>query len=278
MFDTIYNIFGGDCSLREGELYGIEYEIESVREIDANLFSTSMCAVKEDHSLRNHGMEVVTNPITFEQALASHKDVFQGKAVRFLRREEICSERGSIHVHVNFTDWPSNKVKEFIRLYAVLEPYFFDMVAEHRHNNIYCVPLYSTHMLSRLMERSIPALVDYWHKYTAFNVKCLRQFGTIEFRHLQCTDDEQVFKLWLQTIHNLYTFVRNNDLPRQLELPYVQDAVQAIFGFLVAEETLKQKLEQQLINDILIGLNPSRDLLLSRMKQHKLLQGSACVD
>lgn len=268
MSNTVAAMFG-DVQPRSGEWYGLEFEVESVRNTNTDCFKTPLNSIKEDNSLRNHGQEVVTAPITFAQTLIAHDEVFFGKGMIYFKREEICSPRGSIHVHVNFADALEETVKQFIRLYAVMEPYFFDAVDSHRHNNIYCVPLFSTHMLSNLVVLSLPKLCLNWHKYTAFNIKCLSQFGTIEFRHLQCTMDKDIFARWMGMIHRLYEFNNTHLVRENLSPTFVTELVSIVLGKEVSLAEVSLKLEQQLVNDTLIWLNPSKQLLLKRLQEIK---------
>jgi hypothetical protein len=90
-------------------------------------------------------------------------------------------------------------------LYALYEEFFFAMVEQGRRGNIHCVPLTETHLPGNY---ALPieklAQQGRWHKYTALNILPLTTLGTVEFRHLQGTDDVELFGEWLQLLENLW--------------------------------------------------------------------------
>ncbi len=188
---------------------GVEYEIECIKTLmtDKGL-SKWAYNVHEDPSLRNNGHEIVSPPLSFDDQLKFFDDLH--KSILFNSGDPF-SDRTSTHVHVNFQNISWNKVMQFINLYVLFEPYFFSLVNEERVHSIYCVPLNHT-FLPRYYDKSPPYLVGKWHKYTAFNILPLASFGTIEFRHLQGTNDPVLFKKWLSTIKRLYDFNLENEI------------------------------------------------------------------
>lgn len=259
----VFQIFG--TALLEGFHAGIEFEVESVKKVHPK--PEYILNVTNDDSLRNSGVEVITKPLPYQQAVDSHKWLFTQGLV-LADPSEACTELGSIHVHVNFSDQPEEKVQQFIRLYALMEPYFFEAVAEHRHNNIYCVPVSATNMLRLSMQGIGSYLTDKWHKYCAFNVKPLAQYGTIEFRHLQITSDHAVFENWMQLIHRLYTVNLEVEAPPVVSPSFLKKLVVTVTGnpFLTYED-INKKLELTQVNDLLLMVNPNPQLLTNRIKQ-----------
>lgn len=257
----VYEMFG--TPVRQGFLAGVEYEVESVAKVNSH--PVYILNITNDDSLRNSGQEIITKPLSYQEALDSHKWIFGGGAV-FNDPAEACTERGSIHVHVNFSDMEWDKVQQFIRLYAVMEPYFFEACAEHRQNNIYCVPISATNMLKKVSDDP-HSLLENWHKYCAFNVKPLGQYGTIEFRHLQSTSDHAVFENWLQMIHRLYQFNLENDAPPIMAAAFLKKLVIFVTGnpFLTGA-SIDAKLENTQINDLLLSVSPTVQLLNTRLK------------
>lgn len=182
---------------------GCEFEIESIVNY-SNV--TGHFIVENDHSLRNNGKEFKTNPSSYKETL----ELFNFLHKHLVVDKDPFSERTSIHVHVNVRDLGLKQVRQFVLLYALLEPLFFDFVGEKRKSSIYCVPLNYT-FLPSYYKLSIVALLDRWknNKYTAFNILPINTFGTIEFRHLYGTNNREVFKTWLTSIKDLYEFVAN---------------------------------------------------------------------
>lgn len=185
---------------------GIEYEIESLRRWP----DSAELMVENDASLRNNGKEFKTFPNPLEKQLELfkylHKEIKTGK--------DPFSYRTSIHVHVNVRTLFLAEVRQLVLLYALLEPLFFAFVAPERKGSIFCVPLNHTSIPS-LYKNAIQSMWTSWHKYTAFNILPLGNtsqvgIGTVEFRHLQGTDNYQTFKTWITSLKDLYTFIEKS--------------------------------------------------------------------
>lgn len=188
-------------------LCGVEYEIESVKGCQIQL--NPDFAVHEDNSLRNEGREFVTVPASYERQMEMFDRLHNG--LIYYNDWPAHSERTSIHVHVNFKPLTMLKVAQFVKLYTLFEPYFFSLVDPSRVNSIYCVPLNYT-FLPKYYNTNITYQLQKWHKYTAFNLCPLPNYGTIEFRHLQGTNDRDTFQRWLSTIKSMYDFSRDNNV------------------------------------------------------------------
>jgi hypothetical protein len=55
-------------------------------------------------------------------------------------------------------------------------------------------------------------MVEGWHKYTAFNLLPLIKQGSVEFRHLQGTDDEVLLNQWLSCLENLWLLAKDTQV------------------------------------------------------------------
>jgi hypothetical protein len=95
--------------------------------------------------------------------------------------------------------------------YALFENFFFSMVNSDRRDNIHCVPLTET-FLPQIYRYDLQRYVKNWHKYTALNVIPLVKQGSIEFRHLQGTKDDQLLSEWLTTLDNLWQLCQREAL------------------------------------------------------------------
>lgn len=208
---------------------GMEYEIESIKDHNVDWLHTQGIKVTQDHSLRNNGMEYITQPGTKADQLnmlkAIKKVVVTGK--------EPFSDRTSVHVHVNVRMLSLSELREFMYLYILMEPLFFEMVGYDRKNSIYCVPLHNTYLPSTY-GKSLTAVINNWHKYTAFNLLPIKSQGTVEFRHLFGTWDDEVIDQWLSLLESMYNFIINN--PEFKALKYIQektvcDLIKAIVPF-----------------------------------------------
>lgn len=189
-----------------GFCVGVELEIESIKNY-GNLQenNTYDIVIDKDHSLRNNGHEFKTPPLSFDDAVKAFIDVHDKVAIG----KDAFSDRTSIHVHVNCRDLEAVQLREIVLLYALLEPLYFNFVGEVRKNSIFCVPLNYTY-LPDVYKKDITNMVKEWHKYTAFNIVPLGQFGTIEFRHLFGTGNTKIFVTWLNAIRDLFNFIREH--------------------------------------------------------------------
>lgn len=183
---------------------GCEFEIEDVKALGATI--TSHFMIEEDSSLRNNGKEFKTPPSTYSHTLELfkllHKDLKVGPAP--------FTDRTSTHVHVNVSQLTLNQTRQFVLTYALLEPILFKFVGDKRANSIFCVPLNFTYLPGHY-KNDITTMHSKWHKYTAFNIKPLNHLGTVEFRHLYGTNNEDVFTTWLSTLKELYDWICNTN-------------------------------------------------------------------
>lgn len=229
---------------------GAELEIESIRSLGALPEGVD---IVDDHSLRNGGREFLTGPRTLEKAV----EVFKGIHAGIVCRPDKFSDRTSTHVHVNVMFWEPSQVKSLLLLYSIFEPLAFNFVGDARKKNIHCVPLEYTTMHS-LFSKSIDGIAARWHKYTAFNLKPIGSLGTVEFRHLEGTDDPVRFEVWLKFLRTLWETARTINLTRQnlIDLTLLREIEKS----LTTDEFVKQwttdchfELEKNLI-DVKIAL------------------------
>lgn len=150
-----YDICLADECLRDtDEFYcGTEYEIEDIKEIklpgydrmypgnlslsDSSVFWRGDIGLVHDGSLRNGGIEFITRPVTFNEAIKLFSTLHDGLKLG----PEPYTVRTSTHVHVNMCNMTLDQCKHMMLLYALLEPVFFAAVKPERQFNIHCVPL-----------------------------------------------------------------------------------------------------------------------------------------
>jgi hypothetical protein len=202
---NVQSHFGGGGLQTPEFTCGVEFEIESVRGF-GNLTDSDTFIIEEDPSLRNNGREFKTKPSNFTKTLdlfdMLHKNLKLGK--------DPFSERTSTHVHVNVASLTLEQLRELTLTYALLEPLFFKFVGDERQHNIYCVPLSYT-FLPSVYRNDAAGMWNKWHKYTAFNLKPVKDIGTVEFRHLYGTNKREVFVTWLSSLKELFEFIRDTD-------------------------------------------------------------------
>lgn len=202
-------------------MVGIEVEVEGIA--DNRIEPPRGWDVKGDGSLRNGGVEFITAPTSAQRVgtlVESLMEYLETPAANFTMRT-------SIHVHVDATRLTQDQVLLATALYTVVEPFLYRFVGRARENNIYCVPLYKTLLLSSFCytNRSFPKGRFYWEKYTGYNLKTLARFGTIEFRHLSGTRNVTKIMTWIDIVTRIveYASTRSWDEFKKLVLSKDRD-------------------------------------------------------
>lgn len=220
----IREIFKGVCSeyaKRHIFQCGVEHELENFYSdyFDIAGLQTRF-NVESDGSLVN-GIELTTYPGGVEQQMEFYNCLLQNfpQQYKVNKNKPIYSDRTSTHVHVCVADLTETQLISLVYMYSLLEPYFFSYVGEEREHNIHCVPLWATGVMQKLgkvgasemsLVQQLQTYVGSWHKYTALNLKPMKNLNTIEFRHLFGTDHVQSFETWLHILEALYYWAQKN--------------------------------------------------------------------
>lgn len=252
--------------LVHADAYGVEMEMESFVEQLQTI--PDLLLLTEDGSLRNNGREFISKPVNRHHALSFYKKVMDPSIVLYSPSFPRCTDRGSVHVHVNMSHRDLDDVRNLILLYCLLEPGFFSLVDETRQNNIYCVPLSSTRMPTYAVSKSMDMLTDVWHKYTAFNVKPLSKYGTIEFRHLQATEDINVFDRWLHTLEQ-WSHLTVDALT--VTRPRVVEMFKKLF------HRTPTSAEQNVMENLFLTVKLAQHNLTSEVLQQRIKENKSCA-
>jgi len=196
-------------------VYGIEFEIENVREFDRDDLRGVFNA-KEDPSLRNQGLEFTV--------CAAGNELLKALAIydKWVPKEAELGERTSTHVHVNALNMTAPQILNFAILSVLLEDFLYQFTIASRKQDVYCVPLKYTHVPSQLAwireyfntskltknisRDGVAQLAGSWHKYLGVNLIRLKDLGTFEFRHLHGTKDMTLVINWLNVIGKIKVF------------------------------------------------------------------------
>jgi hypothetical protein len=206
---TVAHFFGCDNYANVGGfIAGVECEIEGVRHPEPVGFFNPV----PDGSLRNHGIEYVSAPLPTGDLVKGFEKLHG--SLTFYQGEEPFSIRTSTHVHINCQTLDLVQARTLVLLYALFEEYFFLMVKPERRDNIHCVPLTET-AVPNLYKRDLPKMVENWHKYTALNLKRLKDLGTMEFRHLHGTNDSVEFAVWVNTLENMWKLCQRTTISKE---------------------------------------------------------------
>jgi hypothetical protein len=205
---------------------GIEVEVERVfRErgvlsVNDNFYLWDNIA---DGSLRNNGREFVSIPLRGDSVSFAISELH-----KILSTEKTCighefTDRTSVHVHMNVRDMEIKDLKNLILTYLVVEPLMYAFVGGDRAKNIFCVPITQSHLtyqLGQIMEvgeRDFVAYTRNWYKYTGLNLLPIGKYGTIEFRHMVGTTNEEFLNKWLNMILSLKQYSNSVSLEKNKE-------------------------------------------------------------
>ena len=218
---------------------GVEVEAEHVELANGTIIPT--WAQTSDNSLRENGREFLLLPSAPDSAYYSLAALFHW--LRLLRPKPKFSWRTSIHVHLNMRTERVDQILSLLMLYMLFEDSIFDFVGNDRRRSNFCVPLQETDLsysISRMLNNNnkLPSLLMNWSKYTALNYRPLLfndhgnpdhpgpgsagGKGTIEFRHLEGTDNLRRIIQWINIILSLQV------ASRKYSLDYLEERIMSM--------------------------------------------------
>lgn len=195
---------------------GVEIEIENCNGVGCRGWRT-----EADGSLRNNGVEYKTPYGT--RVLGAYTALTQIQAMFAGERFEnpgsnVFTERCSVHVHIDVRNLSLEQLNSVLLLYILVENAFFSYAGNERKHNIFCVPL--TQSIVGFQELSFQQVIQRdAEKYAACNLKALKLFGTIEFRHMEGNDDADRIFTWIILISCLLYYaetVSNDEIMQEI--------------------------------------------------------------
>lgn len=217
---------------------GLEFEAENVKNrlvIDDE--EAGFWVEKEDGSLRGSSMEYVLREPLFGNDLV--------RAVKWLcawgTKERLESNyRTGLHVHIDVRNLEEDELISMLIYYALFEKVIFDWVGDEREGSIFCMPFYKAEgALKTILEainskhnmKEVAKKID---RYSAFNLNSLSKFGTVEWRHLRTTFNEERVIDWINVAQGFKRYVKNNALkPQELMQEFSSRGAPAIFAGIV---------------------------------------------
>jgi hypothetical protein len=199
---------------------GVELETERCpesrdwyREVFGNWWT-----VADDGSLRppESSHEFISVPLPMGVLLPELERVFSNTAFN----ERNYSDRTSVHVHTNVTDYTQQQVASLVLVYTIVEDVIFRFVNHYkapneggyyRDTNLYCIPWSHCRMQFGLVNTmfSDPGnAFRHWQKYTALNLLPIIRQGTVEWRHMHGTNDMEKLKIWFNIIGSIMKFAK----------------------------------------------------------------------
>lgn len=196
----------------EIEWEGVNRPIELTRSVVETL-GRHYWDVKTDGSLRNNGVELYLVEPIFGRDLAK---AIESVDVIAQEIKPSISSRCSVHVHVDVRDLDLQELFNFLFLYLVFERTLVKYHGKGREKNIFCLPYYiapgnlpqlghiggvdlegeGLYIAQDILQRNC-------YKYSAFNMRALFDFGSIEFRHMGGTTSSKEIREWVNVILSL---------------------------------------------------------------------------
>lgn len=220
------------------KLHGVEIEVEGVTEPffcpEGN--HSPAWRITEEGSLRNHGMEFITKPMTGEEIGIALVWLYK---VYFPRNKRLSfSSRTSTHIHVDSRAFKKHQFLSFLLLYLAYEKHLFSFGNAHRANGNFCVPLSeilnlsdSTHDMF-LKPDAIPfdsicirIINEFGGRYCALNLANLipcaftkgKATGSVEFRHFIGIKDPYFVYDWVRVVSDLHSSAKDADYDKLVD-------------------------------------------------------------
>lgn len=189
---------------RGGFIYtGIEIEVENVI---AHQVEPEPWRLVPDGSLRNSGMELLSNPIRSHAVLSRYCNAYTRMRDDFPWQDSI---RTSTHVHLDSRGLQLPDLVRIVAAYNIVEPILYLHCGPLREENIYCIPFYRadtiTHGLIRAVRTGeVTQFLTQTCKYSGLYLGPLRSLGTIEFRMAPSFPSGASVAEWVLMLHHFY--------------------------------------------------------------------------
>lgn len=192
---------------------GIEVELENASSIRVS--SSSLWSVKNDDSLRNNGRELVlVEPL----AGADLMNALNQLAIVYKENTQLhCSERTSLHVHVDVRDLTVAQVRSIMAVYVAVESALYSACGKNRYNNIYCPGITASTTMAQSMRNMMQDNSKFfdgilgWCKYSGINLRAIAELGSIEFRMHEGTVQIERVHGWVNLILSLVEYAIERD-------------------------------------------------------------------
>lgn len=236
---------------------GIEVEVENFTNPRDTVPKHSW-HMENDGSLRNHGIEFISKPTKPEHIESAITYLFD----EILNKQSHFSPRTSIHVHMNCRDLTFDQLYNIVILYQCFEDLLYNFAGKERKKSIFCIPIGNTNYYNNFKQHIRAHELLGWSKYTGLNLGPLREYGTIEFRHLRGTRNKHILFEWLHILYKLYNFAITVDT-KQLENLITETADTQDYGTLGIRVFGSHFMT--LTRDTLYQKNMKEDLAISKL-------------
>jgi hypothetical protein len=245
---------------------GIEVELEGIGNLSPP--TPSGWRLVPDGSLRNGGVEYVFDGPAGGAEFYNRMMRF-GESIDGLSSPPLCSERTSVHVHIDVRHLEYPQVWNMMVLYTIVEPYLFTLCGDSREHNIYSLSYekgqgqISSLARMRTLQQLLRLGSEHRPKYSAMNINALLDFGSLEFRGMEGTYDVPRIINWTNHLLSLYEYAKQyrgsvEDLPALMSRLQPRGFLREIFGDLtsdVIEEDVRERVYRGawVAEDVLFG-------------------------
>jgi len=165
---------------------------------------TEYWVAHEDGSLRGESVEYVLNqPIP--RLLVS--EVLQELNERLKNSTVVPSHRCSVHVHINAQELTAKEVFKWLTVYCCVEQILLEFCGDSRKGNLFCLSLRDSQFLVDTLRKSIESVNPLYGltcrenmRYAACNTQPLARFGSLEFRALFGTTNQEIIETWCDAL------------------------------------------------------------------------------
>jgi hypothetical protein len=209
----------------EADLFGVEIEVEGSNILISDSEFNKYWRRTEDGSLRKNNPGDDAWEYRFREGL-NIKDTERALELiqKRLTRTGVTlyeSGRTSVHVHVNFLKEKLSTLYNFITLAVIFDELFVSQNGPHRVGNNFCFRAKDAQGLLVGITRSIVAngnlgAMDRNHRYCSINVASLFKFGTVEFRSMEFTIDNNRLMHWVMTLQAMKEAARKFKNPLEI--------------------------------------------------------------
>lgn len=276
--------WGASDRLLESDVFlGIEIELEGMQWFSNTyrnmLDNSGLWRITEDGSLRNSGLEFITQEVATRQplmgadivrALDTFKDMITKASLK--KKAPELSERTSVHVHLDVRDFNPDELKRFILLYYTFEEILFNWIGSNRSESSYCRPAYINQDVIERASAIMNAKSDSalqsalrGNKYDALNYAALHNYGSLEVRSMRGTFDTEEILVWVNILLSIRSAARNpeinvDDFPEQASASGIATLLTKVF-----DESLAVLLAPHATSlDILRGVRVAQEIMMEQ--------------
>lgn len=265
--DPLYHYIMGKPT-HKGLVMGAEFELEATNHFPAieTLQEKKLnFARHEDNSLRNRGVEFITNiptdPFTLVSDYRKLKEEIRITHTKILED----SPRISTHLHINFLDRSLKEIINFIATCYILEDFIISYAGDKRISNQFCLSVkdaeYQLENFATLISQQIPQLSNEGtFKYSNINLCSIPTKGTVEIRSLKGYPDVDHFNHWVHIFADIYrkccspNFNVQQDLMRAISQasPFVwfKDTFPHFFALMIANGMTEEQINQAIFSNL----------------------------